>query len=296
MLPEGYSVPEGRVKPFGTGHAILCAAKAVDGPFAVINADDYYGPKAFRVLYDYLTSHEDDDKYRFIMVGFYIENTITENGHVARGICEVDKDHNLTEIAERYPGPIRVGGHSKGGNLAMYAATTAEEAVRERLEAVFNFDGPGLSDCMDAATLYARVAGRLRSFVPQGSIVGMLLAHPDAYAIVKSKSISIFQHDPYSWQVEGPGFVRMPELSGDSRRFEAGFRQWLAAQDEVSRAELVDTLFDVLRATDAQNFGREFWLGLAQNGRAVRKAIKDVGPEKAARVWKMITDLGKLSL
>ena len=188
------------------------------------------------------------------------------------------------------------GGHSKGGNLAMYAATTAEDAVREKLVAVFNFDGPGLSDCMDAATLYARVAGRLRSFVPQGSIVGMLLAHPDAYAIVKSKSISIFQHDPYSWQVEGPGFVRMPELSGDSRRFEAGFRQWLAAQDEVSRAELVDTLFDVLRATDAQNFGREFWLGLAQNGRAVRKAIKDVGPEKAARVWKMITDLGKLSL
>lgn len=101
MLPEGYSVPEGRVKPFGTGHAILCAAKAVDGPFAVINADDYYGPKAYKVLYDYLTSHEDDDKYRFVMVGFYIENTITENGHVARGICEVDEDHNLTEIAER---------------------------------------------------------------------------------------------------------------------------------------------------------------------------------------------------
>lgn len=208
---------------------------------------------------------------------------------------EAARDY-LARIAGKYPGRLWVGGHSKGGNLAMYAATTVEGAVRERLEAVFNFDGPGLSDCMDAATLYARVAGRLRSFVPQGSIVGMLLAHPDAYAIVKSKSISIFQHDPYSWQVEGPGFVRMPELSGDSRRFEAGFRRWLAAQDEVSRAELVDTLFDVLRATDAQNFGREFWLGLAQNGRAVRKAIKDVGPEKAARVWKMITDLGKLSL
>ena len=141
----------------------------------------------------------------------------------------------LLWAATAYDGPLRVGGHSKGGNLAMYAATTVDQAVRDRLVLVYNFDGPGLSDCMDAATLYARVAGRLRSFVPQGSIVGMLLAHPDEYAIVRSKSISIFQHDPYSWQVEGPGFVRMPELSGDSRMFEAGFRQWLAAQDGGSR-------------------------------------------------------------
>lgn len=101
MLPEGYSVPEGRVKPFGTGHAILCASKVVDSPFAVINADDYYGPKAYRVLYEFLTSHEDGDKYQFVMVGFHIEKTITENGHVARGICVVDEDHNLKEIAER---------------------------------------------------------------------------------------------------------------------------------------------------------------------------------------------------
>lgn len=101
LLPEGYSVPEGRVKPFGTGHAVLCAAPVVDAPFAVINADDYYGPKAFRELYRYLTTHEDDDKYRFVMIGFHIENTITENGHVARGVCQVDQDNNLTDITER---------------------------------------------------------------------------------------------------------------------------------------------------------------------------------------------------
>lgn len=101
MLPDGYSVPEGRVKPFGTAHAVLCAAPVIDAPFAVINADDYYGPKAFSELYSYLTTHEDDDKYRYVMIGFHIENTITENGHVARGVCEVDEDHNLTDITER---------------------------------------------------------------------------------------------------------------------------------------------------------------------------------------------------
>ncbi|MED9902579.1 MAG: phosphotransferase [Lachnospiraceae bacterium] len=100
-LPLGYRVPEGRVKPFGTGHAILCCKGLVDGPFAVINADDYYGVHAFKRIYDYLWEHADDDKYRYAMVGYVLENTLTENGHVARGICETDGDGYLIGIRER---------------------------------------------------------------------------------------------------------------------------------------------------------------------------------------------------
>lgn len=100
-LPEGFSVPEGRVKPFGTGQAVLSAIDCIDGPFAVINADDYYGVSAYRQMYDYLTTHEDDDKYRYAMVGYILENTLTENGHVARGICVTDENGFLTDIHER---------------------------------------------------------------------------------------------------------------------------------------------------------------------------------------------------
>lgn len=100
-LPEGYQVPEGRVKPYGTGHAILCCKDVVDGPFAVINADDYYGKHAYQMIYDYLSTHEDDDKYRYTMVGYVLENTLTENGHVARGVCVTDENHYLTGINER---------------------------------------------------------------------------------------------------------------------------------------------------------------------------------------------------
>ena len=100
-LPEGYSVPEGRVKPFGTGHAILSCKDVIDGPFAVINADDYYGPTDYKMIYDYLDSHSDDDKYRYTMVGYVLENTLTDNGHVARGVCETDENHYLTGITER---------------------------------------------------------------------------------------------------------------------------------------------------------------------------------------------------
>ena len=100
-LPERFEVPEGRVKPFGTGHAILSCKDVVDGPFAVINADDYYGVHAFQEIYNYLTENEDDEKYHYAMVGYILSNTLTENGYVSRGICEMDKDAFLTGITER---------------------------------------------------------------------------------------------------------------------------------------------------------------------------------------------------
>lgn len=100
-LPQGYHVPQGRVKPWGTAHAVLSAYEEVDGPFAVINADDYYGQHAFEKIYKFLTTHEDGEKYSYTMVGYRLKNTMTDNGHVARGICELNEDQELVEINER---------------------------------------------------------------------------------------------------------------------------------------------------------------------------------------------------
>lgn len=100
-IPAGYTVPEGRVKPWGTCHAVLSARHLIEGPFAVINADDYYGPGAFASIYDYLEQAQDDEKYRYCMVGYQLENTLTENGHVARGICQVSDKGYLEDIVER---------------------------------------------------------------------------------------------------------------------------------------------------------------------------------------------------
>lgn len=101
-LPAGYSVPEGRTKPWGTSHAILSAKDVIDGPFAVINADDYYGAEAFEVIYNYLLNNPDrDGKYEYAMVGYLLENTVTENGHVARGICVANADGYLDSVTER---------------------------------------------------------------------------------------------------------------------------------------------------------------------------------------------------
>ena len=101
-IPEGFTVPAERTKPWGTCHAIMCAKEAIDGaPFAVINADDYYGKSAFRTIYNALEKATDGDKYDFCMVGYLLGNTVTENGSVARGICETDGNGLLTTIAEQ---------------------------------------------------------------------------------------------------------------------------------------------------------------------------------------------------
>lgn len=109
-LPAGFTVPEGRTKPWGTSHAVLCAAEAIDGaPFAVINADDYYGKSAFQVIYDQLAATTGD--YDYCMVGYELSKTVTDHGSVARGICVTSEDGYLTEVTERtriekYPGGI----------------------------------------------------------------------------------------------------------------------------------------------------------------------------------------------
>ena len=101
-LPASYTVPEGRTKPWGTCHAVVCAREAIgDAPFAVINADDYYGKAAFKEIYNYLSAHADDDKYRYCMVGYELGKTVTDNGSVARGVCQVNAEGYLESVVER---------------------------------------------------------------------------------------------------------------------------------------------------------------------------------------------------
>ena len=101
MLPDGYSVPEGRVKPFGTGHALICAGAQIDPdtPFLVINADDFYGREAFKTMFDYLSANT--DPYGYCMVGYQLSKTVTDHGSVARGVCQTDENHCLTTVTER---------------------------------------------------------------------------------------------------------------------------------------------------------------------------------------------------
>lgn len=121
-IPEGFEVPEGRVKPWGTGHAVLSCIDEIDGPFAVINADDYYGKEAFVKLHDYLVADagKKTDRYDICMAGFILKNTLSENGGVTRGLCEVDAEENLIKVTETYEIQYRDGrlcGQTEAGDI-----------------------------------------------------------------------------------------------------------------------------------------------------------------------------------
>ncbi len=197
----------------------------------------------------------------------------------------------LENIAEIYPEKLRIGGHSKGGNLAMYASAMTSRQIRDRIIAVYNNDGPGLSERMDAKSLYAKIDSILHSFVPQSSVIGMLLDHPDRFEVVRSDSVSVWQHNPYRWRVEGPRFVRADGLTKDSVYFNLVFAQWLAEVDEEERNILVDTIFEILNSANAENFGKEFWKNVAKNPRAIVSSIKHIDPETRKRISAMLADL-----
>ncbi|MCE5342984.1 MAG: DUF2974 domain-containing protein, partial [Eubacteriales bacterium] len=185
----------------------------------------------------------------------------------------------LQEIANHYGGLLRIGGHSKGGNLAMYAAATVDEGIQSTILDVFNNDGPGLSDTVACSEGYERIKPRLSSFVPQASVVGMLLIHPETFTVVNSNSVSVFQHNPYTWQVEGAKFVREKELRRGSVYLEKVLKRWLTDIDEQQRKCFVDTLFRVLSSTDAKSFGKDFWYQTLRNPGAMLGAVQDIDKE-----------------
>ena len=161
------------------------------------------------------------------------------------------------EYVQRFAGvtkaPLRLGGHSKGGNLAVYAGAKCSEAIQDRIIEVFNHDGPGFTQAMMTDPGYLRIVPRVKTLVPQSSIFGMLLEHQEAYTIIRSNQVGIMQHDPYSWEVMGNHFITVEELTADSKFLDRTFRTWLAGLTPQERNTFFDSVFDVLMTENSSN-------------------------------------------
>ena len=143
---------------------------------------------------------------------------------------------------------LTVGGHSKGGNLAVYAAAHVSPAAQSLIDRVYSFDGPGLDDETVASEGYARIAGKIRSFIPQSSVVGLLLAHHEEYVVVHSSSVSLLQHDPFSWQLVGRRFLEVEQVDRASQVVDQTVHAWLKQCSPEERELFVNTLFDLLES------------------------------------------------
>lgn len=159
----------------------------------------------------------------------------------------------VREVAAEYLAPMRIGGHSKGGNLAVFAAARSSPMVQERILEVYNNDGPGFTDYLMGDPGYVAMVPRIKTYVPQSSVIGMLLEHEEPYTVIRSSSVGVMQHDPYSWEVLGRDFIPMQEITPDSKFLDATIKTWFAQMTNQERNELVDVLFSLLGSGGVDN-------------------------------------------
>lgn len=158
----------------------------------------------------------------------------------------------LERTARQFPGTgITVLGHSKGGNFAVYAAAFCKAETQARIRAVYNYDGPGFDEKVLSADGYKAICGRISTFVPQSSVVGMLLGHEEAYTIVHSEQVGILQHDLFSWEVRRDSFAHLETVDNSSRFVNYTLKNWIAEMDYGQREAFTDAIYTILTETNA---------------------------------------------
>ncbi len=170
---------------------------------------------------------------------------------------------------------LYVAGHSKGGNLALWAAMNASDEIAEKIEKVYNFDGPGFLDDVWEGELYERVAGKISTVIPTGSVVGLLLKYDKNYRVTKSSAKNyLHQHDALTWEVEGVEFVGDEDVAPDIKRAHEVVGKWIYSMEPDERRAFVEGFFDILCSTSAKTV-----TDLAENRSAVIKAFSNIEPE-----------------
>lgn len=146
---------------------------------------------------------------------------------------------------------MRIGGHSKGGNLAMYAGIFCDEKIKPYIIEIYNNDGPGLSKEITEKEEYKEALNKIISFIPQTSIIGKLMYHEEKYYIIKSIQKGIMQHDLYTWQVEGPDFVHLKEVTNESEFIDAVIKEWTTKFNAKQRSEFINIVYAIIRETNS---------------------------------------------
>lgn len=158
----------------------------------------------------------------------------------------------LDSIANKYKDNLIVGGHSKGGNLAVYSAVFCKDNVKDRIERVINADGPGFDNSVILTNNYKKMLNRIQTYIPQSSIVGRLLEHEEEYQVVKSVQKGIMQHDIYSWEIEPTKLIRIPTVTNNSEIFNGIVSDWLKNTTPKQRENFINVIYEIIMETQAQ--------------------------------------------
>ena len=189
----------------------------------------------------------------------------------------------LNAVLSALPQALHLGGHSKGGNLAVYAAIHADPADRTRILDVYSNDGPGFYTHMLTSEAYRTMQSKIRSIVPESSIDGRLLDHEEPYRIVKSTAKGLFQHDGFSWELIGDKFCTLQDRSDESKRVDRTLKLWLSQMNNTERANFIDSVYDLLSATNAQTLTE-----LNADRKALLASLRNIDPKAREMLIKLV--------
>lgn len=193
----------------------------------------------------------------------------------------------LNEIGSRYLGKLIVGGHSKGGNLAVYASMFCKKRIQKKIVEIINADGPGFDQSVISTENYSKILEKINTYIPQSSVIGRLLEHNEDYEIIYSTQKGLMQHDIYSWKVNARNLVRIPELTKDSQFVNNVVRDWLQKTTPEQRKNFVNVIYDVLVATDAKSIS-DFGVETLKKVGAVIKSYKNIEKDERKEIETMI--------
>ncbi len=198
---------------------------------------------------------------------------------------QLDAADYLTSLINAREGDVRLCGHSKGGNLAVYAASFCPQELQGRVICARSFDGPGFPEALTAKEGYKRMLPKLRTFMPRSSIIGMMLEHDEDFSIVESQNVSIFQHNIYYWQLLRGEFMTVPGFTNSSQLVDITLKRWVSEMTPELREKFINGLYDVASASGA-NTVRELLSG--RRVLALMKALSKLDPETRGAITKCV--------
>lgn len=226
------------------------------------------------------------------IVGWKEDLNMSFKSHIA---SQISAKKYLEIIAKEYPDKkIRIGGHSKGGNIAVYAATFAPKEIKDRIINVYNNDGPGFCDDVIETVEYKEMIKKVHTYIPQSSVIGRLMNHKEKYTVVESVQKGIMQHDLYSWQVIGKGFVTLEEVTNGSEFVDKTIKGWLEDIEPAKREQVIDVVFDILNATDAQTM-KELKSNWFSSAKTILTSYKNIDNETKDMIWQTLNALFKIA-
>lgn len=200
----------------------------------------------------------------------------------------------LNTVACRIRDPFYVGGHSKGGNLAVYSAMNCEQEVRDRILKIYSMDGPGFRPEVLKEGKFDLIADRVVKILPHSSLVGMLFESNMNFQVVESKTFGLLQHDPYTWKVEDAHLVRADALYERRKQMDNTLNEWILSLDEQQLRIFVDTLFQVISASEADNL-IDFTAEWRRSMNGIVGALKDIDEETAGILKKIVKSLFEIA-